>query len=97
MKVCYGDLWFWLRKPSEERLSILEAGCEKQPCHSIGRRLSTQLLGRHVLSLAAKCGKSEDFIRHISERVLHKTPEALMHLLDTSSGMGFNAMCLHSY
>ena len=91
MKVCYGDLWFWLRKPSEERLSVFEAAeCEKLPVHRTGRRLSTKLLGRHILSLAAKCGKSEDFIRHISERVVHKNPEALMRLLDTPLGMGFN-------
>ena len=31
MKVCYGDLWFWLRKPREERLSIVQsaADCDK--------------------------------------------------------------------
>ena len=63
----------------------------KQQWTGRGRRLNTQLLGRHVLSLAAKCGKSEDFIRHVSERVLHKTPEALVRLLHTPSGMGFNA------
>ena len=28
MKVCYGDLWFWLRKPREERLSILQLATE---------------------------------------------------------------------
>ena len=49
MKVCYGDLWFWLRKPREERLSIVEsaaasaaAECDKQPPHWFRRRLSTQ-------------------------------------------------------
>ena len=93
MKVCYGDLWFWLRKPSEERLSVFEAAeCEKMAGHRTRRRLSTKLLGRHILSLAAKCGKSEDFIRHISERVVHKNPEALMRLLDTPLGMGFNVL-----
>ena len=32
MKVCYGDLWFWLRKPREERLSIVQsaAECDKE-------------------------------------------------------------------
>ena len=95
MKVCYGDLWSWLRKPKERRLSMVSGAAEGDKSRQWDRRrqLSTEALRTHVTALAAKRSeRGEDLMRYLSERVLHKAREDLARLLDSKLGTGFNML-----
>jgi hypothetical protein len=80
MKKCYGDLWYWLRCPTADRVMMLAQKEDTLPRRRRSAGPDTRLLCSRVLQLAEAF---PDGLRALSDKVFHLSPYATLDLLRT--------------